>query len=67
MMLHQESGPTTTLGLNGVAKTVTPHLCSIGPNVQRDNGTWPTSLVVPTLFPCQMTPPTSSEELRESL
>ena len=35
MMLFEDSGPTTTLGLNGVTKTVTPHLCSIGPNVQR--------------------------------
>ena len=34
MMLLQESGPTKTLGLT-VSPKHTPHLCSIGPNVQR--------------------------------
>jgi hypothetical protein len=35
MLLFPESGPTKNFRVNGCTKTVTLHLGSIGPNVQR--------------------------------
>jgi hypothetical protein len=35
MLLFPESGPQKNFRVNGFAKTVTLHLRSIGPNVQR--------------------------------
>ena len=35
MMLFPESGPKKNFRVNGFTKTVTPHLRSIVPNVQR--------------------------------
>ena len=35
MLLLPESGPTKNFRINGFSKTVTLHLRSIGPNVQR--------------------------------
>ena len=48
MLLFPESGPKKDFRVNGFTRTVTPHLRSIVPNVQR---TWPTSLLSIPLHP----------------